>query len=197
MVRERQNVFVEEEEELETYILSPTDTEGTVRISAWSVCDQLGSRRFVTREVKKTTLVASVSSTRPLNYINERHKRLLSMMERKTEVDGRTPRTPRKYVKNFLDDRISAEEVDLLEKKQAKEEVLKERRNTEMEEWWRDTVVAEGGVTQKAAAGSRSSNRRVMSLCLRWEFIRKTRRRARNPLGKSSVAAEKKKQCYG
>ena len=35
------------------------------------------------------------------------------------------------------------------------EELLKERRNTEVEVW-RDTVVAEGGCTQKAAAGSRS-----------------------------------------
>ena len=33
---------------------------------------------------------------------------------------------------------------------------MKERRNTEVEEW-RDTVVAEGGVTQKTAAGPRSS----------------------------------------
>ena len=35
-------------------------------------------------------------------------------------------------------------------------ELLKERRSTEVEEC-RSTVVAEGGVTQKAAAGSRSS----------------------------------------
>ena len=46
--------------------------------------------------------------------------------------------------------------MDLLEKKQAMEELLKERRNTEVEEW-SVTVVAEGGVAHKAAAGSRSS----------------------------------------
>ena len=33
---------------------------------------------------------------------------------------------------------------------------MKERRSTAVEDW-RDTVVAESGVTQKAAAGSRSS----------------------------------------
>ena len=36
------------------------------------------------------------------------------------------------------------------------EELLKERRKTQVDEC-RDTVVAEGGVIQKAAAGSRSS----------------------------------------
>ena len=44
----------------------------------------------------------------------------------------------------------------MLERKQAVENLLKEWRNTEVEEW-RVAVVAEGGVTQKAAAGSRSS----------------------------------------
>ena len=57
-----------------------------------------------------------------------------------------------------LDDRISAEEVALLEKKQAMKELLKERRRTEVE-GWRDTATAEGGVAQKAAAGSQSSER--------------------------------------
>ena len=46
--------------------------------------------------------------------------------------------------------------MELLEKKQAMEELFKERRKTKVERW-RDTVAAEGGVTQKAPAGSRSS----------------------------------------
>ena len=43
-----------------------------------------------------------------------------------------------------------------MEKKQAMEEPLKERRFSDAEEWG-DTVFADGGVTQRAAAGSRSS----------------------------------------
>ena len=48
-----------------------------------------------------------------------------------------------------LDDRIWAEDLESLGK-DAMEELLKERRCTEVEEW-RDTVVAECGVTQMAA----------------------------------------------
>ena len=54
-----------------------------------------------------------------------------------------------------LDDKISAEEVELLEKKQAKK-LWKEMKKNKVEEC-RDTVVAGCGFTQKAAAGSRSS----------------------------------------
>ena len=43
-----------------------------------------------------------------------------------------------------MDERISIEEIDLLEKKQVMKEMLKERRSTEVEEW-RDTVVAGSG----------------------------------------------------
>ena len=55
-----------------------------------------------------------------------------------------------------LDERISGEEIELLDQKQAMKEMLKERRCTEVEEW-RDTFVAGGGVTRMAAAGSRGS----------------------------------------
>ena len=54
-----------------------------------------------------------------------------------------------------LDERISVEEIDLLEKKQAMMELLTERRSTEVEEW-KDTVVAGSGVTRMATAGSRN-----------------------------------------
>ena len=50
-----------------------------------------------------------------------------------------------------LDERISAEEVELHERKQTMKELLKEK-----EDEWRDTVVAGGDVAQMAAAGSRS-----------------------------------------
>ena len=80
---------------------------------------------------------------------------MTSTMERKQKLMGEIPELREQCQEiRVLDDRISAEELDLLEKKQAKEELLKERRSTEVEEW-RDTVVTEGGVTQKAAAGSR------------------------------------------
>ena len=46
--------------------------------------------------------------------------------------------------------------MELLEKKQAMKELLKERRNTKVEEW-RDTVDVGGEVAQMAAARSRSS----------------------------------------
>ena len=46
----------------------------------------------------------------------------------------------------------------------------------------------------KAAAGSRSSEaERVISSCLRWEFIRETRRRVRNPLAMSRRRRRKKR----
>ena len=71
-----------------------------------------------------------------------------------------------------LDDRISAEETELLEKKLVTKDLLKARRKTRVEVW-RDTVAARvERVTQKAAAGSRSSEASS-------EFIRKTRWRVR------------------
>ena len=50
-----------------------------------------------------------------------------------------------------LDERISAEEIDSLEKKQAMKELLKERRSTEAKEW-RVTVAPGGGVTLKSSS---------------------------------------------
>ena len=55
-----------------------------------------------------------------------------------------------------MDERISAEEVDLLEKKLAMAGLLKERSRTEVEEW-KGAVATESGVAQKVAAGFRSS----------------------------------------
>ena len=61
-----------------------------------------------------------------------------------------------------LDDRISAEEVELLEKKKEEEEMRElwsQRRRTKVE-GWRDTD-AEGEVTERAASGSQSSKAEV------------------------------------
>ena len=93
-----------------------------------------------------------------IEYMNESHKRFMSMMECKQELMGEVPQLQETFCHEIRISyyRISAEEWDLLENKQAMEELLKERRNTEVEEW-RDTVVAEGGVTHKATVGSRSS----------------------------------------
>ena len=58
LARERQCVFVEEEE-METYRLSPTNAEGTLGVFARSVCAHEGRRRFVATKVNKTTPVAN------------------------------------------------------------------------------------------------------------------------------------------
>ena len=58
-------------------------------------------------------------------------------------------------IKN-LDEKISGEEMELLERKRILEEMLKEERNAEVEEG-RVTVIAGGGATRQSVAGSRSS----------------------------------------
>ena len=47
-----------------------------------------------------------------------------------------------------MNDRFSAEEVELLEKKQAMKELLKEKRRTKVE-GWRDTLAVEDGTYSK------------------------------------------------
>ena len=81
--------------------------------------------------------------------MNERLERLMSTM--KLTGKSRSFETKLCHEVRILDDRTSAGEVELQEKKQAMKEPLMERRRTEVEEW-RDTVAAEGGVTQTAAA---------------------------------------------
>ena len=56
-----------------------------------------------------------------------------------------------------MDERISVEEIDLLEKKLAMKEPLKERRSTQVEEWRETQMCAGGGATQMGATGSRTS----------------------------------------
>ena len=41
-------------------MLSSTDAEGIIGVSAWSACDHEGRRRFVTVKTEEPTLVAKV-----------------------------------------------------------------------------------------------------------------------------------------
>ena len=78
-----------------------------------------------------------------IQYMNERQERLMSTMKRKQKLTGEVPRLRQKCQEiGVLDDRVWAEEVELLEKKHAMKELLKERRRTKVE-GWRDTVAAE------------------------------------------------------
>ena len=68
--------------------------------------------------------------------MHEREAAKTHVRDRKqTEADGRSSGASRKFLPRDLglDDRISAEEVELLEKKQAMVELLKERRRTKVE----------------------------------------------------------------
>ena len=73
-----------------------------------------------------------------IEYMNGRHGKLLAMMELKQKLMSGAPEDLRGRFSRrvrVLDERISVEEIDLLEKKQAMKELLKERRRTEEEEW--------------------------------------------------------------
>ena len=92
-----------------------------------------------------------------IEYMHERQRKL-AMMERKQKLMSGAPGELRGKMfqeMKVLEERISAQEIDLLEKHQAMKELLKERRSTEVEEWT-DTVVVGCEVAQMAAAGSRS-----------------------------------------
>ena len=88
--------------------------------------------------------------------MNARYRKLMSTMEREQKLMGDVPEFQETLCQEIgvLDDRISAEELDLLEKKQAMEEISWRRGEVPK---LRDTDVAEGRVTWMAAAGSRSS----------------------------------------
>ena len=94
-----------------------------------------------------------------IEFLNEMQKGLMVTMERKHKLMSGAPEKCREKFSKDLVDRISAEEVELLEKKVMRE-MLTERRRTKVK-GWRDTDAAEGGVTQKAASGSQSSKAEV------------------------------------
>ena len=109
------------------------------------------------------------------------------MMERKQRLMGEILEFRERSCQQIrvLDDKISAEELDLLEKKkQAMEELLKERRITLVKEW-RDIVVAGCGVTQMAAAEFRTYETDGDLLLSEVGVLETIRRKIRDPLAKS------------
>ena len=150
------------------------DAEGINGVLSWRACDHEGCRRFVAVKKEKTTLVVNAKQyammrakqekayqelQEAINYMNESQRNLLAMMERKQKLMGEAPEDLRGKIFQAirdLDERISFEEIDLLEKKQVMEEMLKGRRSTDVGEV-RDTVIVVSGVTRMAVAGSRRS----------------------------------------
>ena len=79
------------------------------------MCDHVGRRRFLKRKKTKTTLVADATQyavmravqekecqelQKAIENINERHKRLMSMMERKQKLMGEIPELREKMSKS-------------------------------------------------------------------------------------------------
>ena len=108
-----------------------------------------------------------------IEYMNERHQVLMSMIERKQKLVS----IGRQNLGGGI--RFVGEEASDGGALDRKEEIPKRESGETM--LWLGV-----GVAQKAAAGSRSSETEVISSCQRWEFIKKARRRVRNPLAKRS-----------
>ena len=92
-----------------------------------------------------------------------------------------------------LDERISVEEVELLGKKQAMKELLKERRKTKVEEWT-DTVLPGVRSPRWQQLGLEAPKLRVISFCPTSEFFQEIRRKIRDPLAKSRRRRRKAEQ---
>ena len=91
-----------------------------------------------------------------ITYVSERQGKRLAMMERKRNLMSKAPEDHRKQTFqeiSGLDERISAKEMVLLERRRILEDLLKEGRNAEVEEG-RVKVTAGGGITRQAVAGS-------------------------------------------
>ena len=143
LARGRQNACVEMEE-LEKNILSPIEIDDLIGVLALRPCDHEGRRIFVAAKRNQTTLVTNVSRYavkrakqdeeyqelhEDIEYMNERQGKLLSMMERKQKLKSAALEYLwRKILQEMmvLDERISADGIDLLEKKQVLKELLKE-----------------------------------------------------------------------
>ena len=94
-----------------------------------------------------------------IKFMNERQGKLLVTMKRTQKLMSEAPEALRGKMLQEIrdsDERISGEEIALLEKKQVMQEMWKERRSTEFG-GRRDTVVVGIGVTWMAVACSRSS----------------------------------------
>ena len=153
LVRERQIVFVEMKE-MEKHILTPTVTEGIIGVLAWS------QNIFVAVKRDKTMLVANMKHCTMMRVRQEEECQELGKARRKNmtrrpgDVPGHDGTKTKFDERSFggsagkifqeirdLDEKISGEEVELLEKRQILEEGLKGRRSAEVEEG-RDTVLA-------------------------------------------------------
>ena len=93
--------------------------------------------------------------SRVIKYVSERPEKLLAMMEREEDL-----RKQMFQEISDLDEKIPGRGDGTTGEKRILEEMLKERRNAEVEEG-RVTVSAGGGVTRQAVAGSRSSDAEV------------------------------------
>ena len=89
---------------------------------------------------------------------------LLAIVERRQELmSGALEECSRKDISGDirdLDERISAEEMGLLEKKQAMKELLKERRSTEVEEWREIQLLLRVGSLRRQRMGLKALKRR-------------------------------------
>ena len=100
LAKERQNVFVEMEE-LEKYVSSLIDAQGILGVLSWSACDHEGRNIFVAMKKKEDgaggncEAVCGVASnarkgvpraSEAIECRNERHKRLVSMMDLKQNL---------------------------------------------------------------------------------------------------------------
>ena len=95
-----------------------------------------------------------------IKYESERQGKLLAMMEPKKNLMSEAPEDLRNLIFQEirdLDEKISGEEVELLERKRILEELLKEGRNAEVEEERELQLLLEVGFTRQAAAMSQSA----------------------------------------
>ena len=147
---------------------------GIVDVLAKNASDREKQRRFVFVKTKRGHLVANVrqyaiirarmqTDYRKLQEIvecmNMGQKELLTTMARKEKLmSGALEKIREKHQEGFfvLEDRISAEELQLFEKREELEEIMKERRRTKVENW-RVSDAARSGVVWKAASGAQCS----------------------------------------
>ena len=162
-------------EELEAHMLCPTDVTGIVYVLAKNARDQEGHRRFVIVKKMEGTVVADVRQNAIMRarmeseyqklqviieHINMKQGGLATMEREEKSMSGGLEDL-RKI--NILDDTISAEEVELLEKRMEMEELLKERRRTKVEEW-RASDVVRSDVAQKGVPELKAPRRRSVYL---------------------------------
>ena len=98
-----------------------------------------------------------------IECMSERQRKLLCVMDPKRNLMSEAPEELRTQIFpeiRGLDEKISDEEMELLERRMILEEWLKEGRNAEVQEE-RAEVIAGGGVIRQAVAASRSSEAEV------------------------------------